>query len=122
MDFFVIRMIYLYQILIPGLFPLLIVTPHKFHQSLLDYFCFPICLCMECCRPLHICVNIFSHNVVQNVLRNHVFIFEMILLGILKCTQTYPKKKIVASCPLMVFLQGMIMHILLNLSTTTNYY
>ena len=48
--------------------------------------------------------------------------FEMMLLGIPKCTQTYSKNMFVASCPLMVFLQGIRMHTLLNLSTTTNKY
>jgi hypothetical protein len=67
-----------------------------------------------------ILVSIFSHNVVQNALRNLVSLSEMMFLGIPKSTLTYSKKFFVASRPLMVFLQDKRMHIFRNLSTTTN--
>jgi hypothetical protein len=67
-------------------------------------------------------VSIFSHIVVQNALRNLVSPSKMMLLGIPKCTQTCSMTIFVASCPLMVFLQGMRIHILFNLPTTTNRY
>jgi hypothetical protein len=47
---------------------------------------------------------------------------EMMLLGIPKYTQTCLNNKFVASHPFMVFLQGMRMHIFLNLPTTKNKY
>ncbi|MCY6524768.1 hypothetical protein, partial [Actinobacillus pleuropneumoniae] len=50
--------------------------------------------------------SIFSQNVFQNALRNMVSMSEIMLLSIPKCMQTYPKKTFVASCPLMVILQG----------------
>ena len=55
---FVIRMLYIYQIFIPDLRMLLILSPQKLHQSPVDYFCLPICLWMECCRSLQLCVHI----------------------------------------------------------------
>jgi len=65
-------------------------------------------------------VSMFSHNLVQNLLRNLMSLSEMMLLGIPKCTQTCAKNTFTTSCLLMVFLQGIRIHILLNLSTTTN--
>jgi hypothetical protein len=62
--------------------------------------------------------SIFSQRVVQKALRNLVSLSKMMLLGIPKCTKTYSKNMFVASCPLMV-LQGIRMHILMNLSTTS---
>ena len=62
-------------------------------------------------------VSIFSKSVVQKKLKILVSLFD-----IPKCTQTISNKKPVASCILMVFVQAIGMHILLNLSTFTNKY
>lgn len=56
----------------------------------------------------------------KNVLRNYVSIYEIVLLGIQKCTQNHPMNKFTTFFLLMVFLQGINIHILLNLSTTMN--
>jgi hypothetical protein len=98
---------------------LLIVAPQKMNQSLVDYFFLPICVWMECCRPLEISVHILPQCSLE-VIEKYGVPVEMILLCIPKCTRTYLKNKFVSSCPLMIFLEGMRMHILLNLSTTTN--
>jgi hypothetical protein len=55
-----------------------------------------------------------------NAIRNMVYLSKMMLHGILECTQTFLKNIIAAYCPLMVFLQGTRMHILLNMSSITN--
>jgi hypothetical protein len=44
MDYSIIRVLNVDHIFIPGLWMLLIVTPQKLNQSLVDYFCLPICL------------------------------------------------------------------------------
>ena len=98
---------------------ILIVTPRKLHQILLTNYVFPS-VCGWNVVDLFNLVSIFSHNVVQNVRRNMVSLFEMMILCISNCIQTYSKKMCVASYSLMVFLQGMRMHIFQNLSTTTN--
>ena len=93
---------------------LLIVTPQKLHQIPIGYLCLPIFFWMDTVDLFNL-VSIFSHNVVQNSLRNIVSIYEMMLLGIPKCTHTYSKNKFVSSYSLIVFLQGMRMHIFVGL-------
>lgn len=58
-DHSVIRMLCRYQCFIPSLWVLLVVTPQKLHQIHVDYFCLSICLWMECCRSLQLCVHLF---------------------------------------------------------------
>ena len=41
-------------------------------------------------------------------------------ISIPKCTQIFSKNMLIASCPLLVFLHGTRMHILINLSISTN--
>ena len=62
----------------------------------------------------------FFQSVVQNVLRNIVSLYDIMLLSIPKCTQNCLENMCIAPYPLMVFLQRIIIHILLNLSITTN--
>lgn len=47
-------------------------------------------------------------------------LYEMMLLGIPKCTQTFSNKMIASYDILMLFLKHMRMHILLNICTKTN--
>ena len=118
-DFFVVRLLYIY---------------HIFIQVFRCFYLYSLRCCTKVLLTTSVCpsvcgwnvvdlfkfVSIFSYNVVQNALRNLVSLSEMMFLGIQKCTQTYPKNKFVASCPLIVFLQGIRTHILLNLWTTMN--
>jgi hypothetical protein len=113
------RVLYVDHISTLGIQMILTVTPKILHQILVDYFCMHICLWMECCIYIQL-VSIFSPNIVQNVQRNLVSLSKMMLLGVPKCTQTCSKNMFSTFFPLMVFLQGIIMHILLNLSTTIN--
>jgi hypothetical protein len=119
MDYSVIRVLNVDHIFIPGLWMLLIVTPQKLYQILLTTYVFASIYGWNVVDLFNL-VSIFSQSVVQKALRNMVSLSKMMLLGIPKCTQTYSKNMFVSSCPLMVFLQGIRMHILLNLSTTTN--
>jgi len=48
-------------------------------------------------------MSIFSHIVKRKEQINGVSLFEMMLTGISKYTQTYPKNKLVSSFPFMVF-------------------
>ena len=64
-------------------------------------------------------MSIFSQSVVQKALRNILSLSKMILLGTPKCTHASSNNMFATSCPLMGFLKGMVMHILLNMSITT---
>jgi hypothetical protein len=118
LDFSIIRVLNIDQIFIPGFGLLLIVTPQSYTKVLLTTSIFPSVWGWNVVNLFNL-VSI-SQSVVQKALRNLVSLSEMMLLGIPKCTQTCSKNMFVDSCPLMVFLQGIKMHILLNLSTTTN--
>lgn len=65
-------------------------------------------------------VPIISQSVVQKTLRNLVSLFEIMILGVPKCTQTFSNKMFVVSYSIMAFLQCTRLHIFLKLSTTTN--
>lgn len=86
-DFSIIRVLYIDYIFIPSLQMLLIITPWKSHQILLDYFSFPIYLWMECCRPLQLHVHILPQYSEKFIEEPCVPIWNM-LLGIPKCTHT----------------------------------
>lgn len=97
---------------------LLIVNHQKLDQIPIAYFFFPIFLQMECCIPLQLHVHLFPQHSPKCV-EGSCVPFEMILLSIPKCTQTYPKKNFTTSFILMVFLQGIGTYIFFNLTTIT---
>lgn len=57
-DYYVIRMLYIYQIFILGIWMLLVANLQKLHQIPMDYLCLSICLWMECCRSLQLHIHI----------------------------------------------------------------
>jgi hypothetical protein len=119
-DCFVIRVLNINKILFQGLSMHMIVTPQKLNQSTIDYLCLPICLWMEICRPLQLGVDLLSKRS-PKWLRNMISLYNMMLPSIPKCTNTFSKNMFVDSFHFMVFLQGIRMHSLLNLSTTKKY-
>jgi len=118
-DCSIIRVFYIDHVFILGFKVILIVSLKRCTKVLLTTFVFLYVHRWNVVDLLNL-VSMFSQSVVQKALRNLVSMFEMMLLSIPKCIQTCSKNMFVASCPLLVFLQGIRMHILLNLSTITN--
>jgi len=97
---------------------LLIVTPQKLHQVLLNTYVFPSIFGWNV-TYLFKSVSIISHNVVQNALKMLCPYLKWCSLVYQSAPIPYPKNKFVASFPLMAFLKGIITRPL-NLPTITN--
>ena len=117
MSFFGIRVFDVHHIFIPNIRMLLILTLKIYTKFLLTTYICPSIYGWSLVYIFNL-VSIFSQSVVQNVLRNVVSPSKMMDLDMPKCTQTYYKNMFLSSCPVMVLLQGIQMHILLNMSTT----
>ena len=118
-DCYVIRVSNINQIFIPHPWMLQIITSQKLNQYDVPYLYLTVVYGLKSIDLFNL-VKIFSQSVVEGELRNLVSLFKMMLLGIPKCTQTFSNNICVAYCLLVVFFKGMRMHILLNMSTTTN--
>lgn len=117
---FIVVVLNIWETLILGMGVFRILHPRDMHDHSIDDLHFPINLGVEGVVDLVSLVSISDHRIDQNVPKNLLSRFEMVVYGSPKLTHTHSKKRLTVASMVMLFLQAVNMAILEKRSTTTN--